>query len=62
MSITLGELVAKLIDLEVDHSALPVRLEVGGDGAVHPSFDIYVELYDDHITLTSEEPPHHEAV
>lgn len=60
MKMTLGELIAKLIDLEIEEGFRPVALEVGGDGAVHRSEDIYVEIIDEHVVLTSEEPPHHE--
>jgi hypothetical protein len=51
---TLSELIAQLIDLEIEHGGMPVKLEVGGDGAVHTSSNIYIGLYFDHVALTSE--------
>lgn len=50
---TLSELIAVLIDLEIEHGEMPIMLEVGGDGAIHPSHNVRVEIRD-RIVLTSE--------
>jgi hypothetical protein len=42
---TLSELIAQLIDLEIEHGGMLVKLEVGGDGAVHTSSNIHIGLY-----------------
>jgi hypothetical protein len=53
---TLAQLVAKLIDYEIEHGNEGVTLEVGGDGTIHSSQDIYLDLRDDQVVITSEAP------
>lgn len=51
---TLQQLVAKLIDLEIEYGGNAVVLEIGGDGGVHQGTDINVEVRT--LPLHSDEP------
>jgi hypothetical protein len=42
----LNDLIAKLIDMEIQYGNYDVELSVGGDGAIHSTTSFTVDAYD----------------